>query len=149
MKSTVIASLLPLLASSAHATTPLSTCRDVHGDGQDNWVMWSCCQIPSDTDQDDPGREVWQRTKLNLGQCLRNDRGELVPEWGGDARETCKECTFQWDGGASAWLFGCWCDKKDGQWSWIHLDSFVENQEGMLSCFGMVDQHGTGYGGCD
>lgn len=103
MKVSIIVSLIGTLATASYsprkgAADPESisaTCRDIHGDGSDDWLMWSCCKNP---DGD------WRRTRLDLAQCLKNDGGVLAPEWGGDASTACKGCRFEQD------KFGCFCD---------------------------------------
>lgn len=139
--ATILICLLPhLVVSAPQQMSPANgdpsslttTCRDVHGDGGNEWAMWSCCKVsPSSVkgpnSDGKANTEVSQKTKPDLEQCLKNDGGELAAEWGGDASDSCKDCAFQWDEASKDSLFGCWCGEKGkgGKWSWIHLVCFI------------------------
>lgn len=117
MKLTTILSLLASQAAASPTTEAapaddLSTCTSITGDGTFPFVMWSCCQVPG---------KGSQRTRLDLSQCLKSDKGTLAPEWGGHASGSCHGCRFEGP------AFGCYCDAKGfegGKWSAIPLVGF-------------------------
>lgn len=116
MRVSIVISLIGSLATASLSTGGitldpeqiLGTCRNIHGDGSDEWVMWACCK-------NSDGK--WKRTRLDLAQCLKNNNGILDPEWGGDAGSSCKDCRFH---GSS---LGCSCniESEDSRITWIHL----------------------------
>ncbi|KAF9875009.1 hypothetical protein CkaCkLH20_07703 [Colletotrichum karsti] len=111
------------------------SCTNIHGDFIDS-IVWACCKNM---------RGSWSQNRFRLGQCLENDRGQLVARRNGGFWRTCQDCTFKDPDRPTVYSCRCWPMPRHGVEhklvdAEIDLDTFMGNDKGDLVCFGVKDR---------
>lgn len=101
-------------------------------------VMWSECV-------DEHG--VWANTSLDLGLCLGNSNGSLVPEVSGLLNETCFGCVQEPDVLPVTLLCHCLSDPVSNGMTTLNLTTIpieptIEVVNGTLGCLGLYGDRG-------
>ncbi|KAI1500540.1 Cyanovirin-N [Biscogniauxia marginata] len=141
MKSTTTTLLLFLLHSSIAAGGFYSECSpswSLGYRGSSHFIVATC-----------PGTAYANASSitsaLSLGDCLANDEGSLEAQALGGAMSFCRDCHGV--NGTAKLL--CDCRETGGYYitSVINLDTVIENNNGILSCFGLPGTSGNFQGG--